>query len=109
MIVSFVFLSQDFNVCSHSIVLTACLDAFLHDFTDPRTWSVKDVGQWLRMMDMASLSSLFESNDIDGTCLADGLDEQTLEIIGVRLPAHRRKLQSAVAKLFAAQDQTAFA
>ena len=37
---------------------------------------------------------------IDGMCLKEGLDDETLIAIGVSLPVHRRKLQTACTALF---------
>lgn len=45
-------------------------------------------------------TSNFAANDIDGLCLREGLDDETLQQIGVSLPVHRRKLHSAVHLLF---------
>jgi hypothetical protein len=52
---------------------------------------------------MSKYIGTFAENEIDGECLAEGFDEVTLDLLGVRLPPHRSKLTRAIFSLFASR------
>jgi hypothetical protein len=61
-----------------------------------------EVCSWLGSLNLGKYAPNFKENAIDGSCLKVGLDDQTLDAIGVQLPVHRKKLQSACSDLFGA-------
>ena len=67
---------------------------------DPRAWTVAQVGQWLVSLGMATVVDKFQANEIDGMCLSEGLDDESLAAVGVTIPVHRKKIQTALAMLF---------
>jgi hypothetical protein len=78
-----------------SLVLTfACIAG------NPRDWSVEQVGQWLRCKDLSEYVASFEDNEITGARLAEGLDEETLIKLDVKLPVTRERIQTELKRLF---------
>jgi hypothetical protein len=93
-----VFSHFDFNVASSSRVPPAQSAS-----SNPRSWSIEQVGKWLASINMSKYIGTFAENEIDGECLAEGFDEVTLDLLGVRLPPHRSKLTRAIFSLFASR------
>ncbi len=58
------------------------------------------MAQWLNFLNLAKYVGNFKENAIDGACLKMGLDDETLDALGVTLPIHRKKLQTCCAELF---------
>ncbi len=69
---------------------------------NPRDWTVVQVCQWLRLKDLGQFAAVFEANGVDGSCLADGLDDDSLTMIGVKLPSVRKRIQTEIKALFPA-------
>ncbi len=65
-------------------------------------WTVSDVCAWLKSIEMSKYVPAFEENSIDGACLAEGLDDDSMDMLGILLPLHRKKLRSASKLLFLA-------
>ena len=42
----------------------------------------------------------FEENEINGACLAEGLDDETLIMLDVKLPVARKRIQTEIKQLF---------
>ena len=43
---------------------------------------------------------MFEANEINGACLVEGLDDETLVHLGVVLPVVRKRIQTEIKQLF---------
>jgi hypothetical protein len=60
---------------------------------------VAEVGQWLHSLGLGLHVRAFENNSINGTCLAIGLDEKTLTLLGVTLPVHQTIITRSLTEL----------
>ncbi len=69
--------------------------------TDPASWSVEEVVAWLHRHNMGVYEAKFTEFGIDGQCLVEGFDTETLTQLGVNLPIHQKKLLRITAALFA--------
>jgi hypothetical protein len=68
--------------------------------TDPWDWRVEDVCRWLRgEMELAQYIASFQDSSIDGPLLLSMDECDFVELVGVRHPAHARKLASAAERL----------
>ena len=68
------------------------------------TWGHREVGQWPAAVQLDAFTDSFRQNDIPGTMLAAGLDDETLQEIGVKLSIHRRGILVAYKKLIDSQS-----
>ena len=79
-------------------ILTQCLFLSICLFSDVESWTVEDVGEWLRSISLDQYLSSFISNEISGLILLDlGLDD--LDYLGVVILAHRKLILKAVEDL----------
>jgi hypothetical protein len=67
---------------------------------DPLTWTTAQVGQWLTSIGQTQYVAAFVSTSATGAALAQGLDDDALDILGVTDPQHRKTLSSLVTSLF---------
>jgi hypothetical protein len=67
---------------------------------EPVTWTSAQVGAWLETVEFGKYAPAFVANAVDGLSLAQGLDDETLDFLGVKLPIHRRKLAALTAAMF---------
>eukprot|EP00042_Codosiga_hollandica_P026076 m.120621 g.120621 ORF g.120621 m.120621 type:complete len:282 (-) comp52087_c0_seq1:96-941(-) len=73
----------------------------------PATWHEPQVTQWLEHLNLAAYVGKFKEFCIDGLCLKEGLDAETLDVLEVKLPVHRKKLVAACEALFASEPSSA--
>lgn len=73
----------------------------LFEFADPERWTVAQVSQWLISLGFEKHAKQFAENEINGICLQEGLDDETLIALEVALPVHRNILRKKAAELFA--------
>ena len=72
-----------------------------HSIANPIGWKDAEIKQWLEWLNLGKYADGFQENSIDGACLKEGLDDETLDAIGITLKIHRKKLQTACSDLFA--------
>jgi hypothetical protein len=72
-------------------------------FSDPKTWRMAHVGQWLKHLEMGTLIPTFESHGIDGQILLEDMEETDFDEL-VPFKPLRRKLKRCVQEL---KDQAA--
>ncbi len=58
------------------------------------------MAQWLTSIKLAKYIQNFKDHEIDGCLLKLGLDDQTLTMMGIEMPLHRRKLMEEQKTLF---------
>ncbi len=83
---------------SVSLFIVIKINSNMYDL-DIRDWSARHVSTWLRSLSLSVYEKVFLENNIDGDYLVNDLDESSLDVLGVRLPGHRRKLLSALSDL----------
>jgi hypothetical protein len=66
---------------------------------NPNSWTIADVGKWLVSIEMSKHVAAFKDDEINGKCLRH-VDDETLRLILVQLPAHRKNLLALIAEMF---------
>ncbi len=57
--------------------------------------------EWLKGLNLEMYADTFRTYGIDGAYLREGIDDITLNMLQVKIPAHRQKLTSKIQELFA--------
>lgn len=70
------------------------------DKSDPRNWSVSDVGVWLQQLGLGACLVAFAESSVDGDLLSDVSDHLLLTTLKMNNAVHRRSFRAAVDVLF---------
>lgn len=70
------------------------------DKSDPRNWSVSDVGMWLQQLGLGAYLVAFADSSVDGDLLSDVSDHLLLSTLKMSNAVHRRSFRAGVEVLF---------
>jgi hypothetical protein len=60
--------------------------------SDPRDWTVAEVGAWIELIGLPQYKTRFESLQIDGYMMARANDNDLFRDIGIKIRLHRVKI-----------------
>jgi hypothetical protein len=83
-----------------SSVPPASTDNDVSPVGNPEDWTVSQVSDWLRAINLDQYIASFTEAKIDGTCLVVGLDDDSLQELNVSMKIHRKKIENELKKLF---------